>query len=213
MPAFMASGQFRRPLSIVTDSCSKMFRKEAIAAKYSRIEGNVQIATPVAWSAITLLLAVSLISAIAYLASSQYSRVETAYGTISPDKGIAAIRPSRSGTVVEIAVADGERVSAGYLLATVRTEEDSGQGLSANEQIERAIAQQDASLASQMDAANAATVARQGQLVAQQTGLRAEIGQIESQITLQQSLIDSAQADLDRARRLEPRLADPVQGQ
>lgn len=182
-----------------------MFRNEAIESKPSKIEGNVQIATPVSWIAISFLLAISLITTIAYLASSPYARVETAYGKVSPDKGVAAVRPSRFGTVVEIAVADGERVEADDILATVRTEEDSGQDLSASEQVERAIAQQDASLASQIDAAKAAATAQQGQLTAQQAGLRAEIAQIESQITLQRNLIDTAQADLDQARRVAER--------
>ncbi|GMN03057.1 HlyD family efflux transporter periplasmic adaptor subunit [Erythrobacter sp. MTPC3] len=182
-----------------------MFRTEAIEHSTGSLDGDVFMAVPISWQAIGYLLLSSLVAAMAFLSLASYSRVETALGTVAPDKGISSILPTRTGTVTELAVMEGQRVEAGDLLAQIRTEEDSGQDLSSAEQIEQAIARQDASLASQMDAANAAALAQQSQLAAQQAGLRSEIGQIQSQISIQQNLIETAQADLDRALEVAER--------
>ena len=180
-----------------------MFRSEV--EPNGRLDGETFIAMPISWQAISYLLLDSLLVALIFLSLASYSRVETALGTVTPDKGISTILPTRAGTVVELAVTEGQRVEAGDLLAQIRTEEDSGQDLSSAQQIEQAIARQDASLASQIDAANAAASAQQSQLAAQQTGYRSEIAQIQSQITIQQNLIKTAQADLDRAQQVAER--------
>lgn len=182
-----------------------MFRSQAIAQHRDNLTGPSQVAVPISWQAIGLLLFAGLTAALIFLSLASYSRVETALGTVTPDKGISTILPTRTGTVVELTVTEGQRVEAGDLLAQIRTEEDSGQDLSSAEQIEQAIARQDASLASQIDAANAAASAQQSQLAAQQAGLRSEIGQIQSQITIQENLIETAQADLERAQQVAER--------
>lgn len=182
-----------------------MFRSQAIAQHRDNLTGPSQVAVPISWQAIGLLLFAGLTAALIFLSLASYSRVETALGTVTPDKGISTILPTRTGTVVELAVTEGQRVEAGDLLALIRTEEDSDEGLSSAEQIEQAIARQDASLASQIDAANAAESAQQSQLTAQQAGLRSEISQIQSQITIQQNLIESSEADLDRAKQVAER--------
>ena len=182
-----------------------MFRSAVINRHRDRLTGDVAVVIPVSWSAISYLIFGGLLVAFLFLSLASYSRVETALGTVTPDKGISTILPTRTGTVVELAVTEGQRVEAGDLLAQIRTEEDSGQDLSSAQQIERAIARQDASLASQIDAANAASSAQQSQLAAQKAGLRSEIAQIQSQITIQQNLIETAQADLNRAQQVAER--------
>lgn len=182
-----------------------MFRSEAIVRHRNKLSGDVAITVPMSWNVITYLISGGLLVAILFLTLASYSRVETALGTITPDKGVSTVLPARAGTVIELTVTEGQRVEAGDLLAQIRTEEDSDQDLSSAEQIEQAITRQDASLASQMHAANAAASAQQGQLTAKQEGYRAEIVQIHSQITIQQSLIETAQADLDRALEVAER--------
>ncbi len=182
-----------------------MFRKEVTTRQGDKLFGDAGIFVPISWQSVGYLLALSVVAALLFLSLATYSRVETALGTVTPDKGISTILPTRIGTVVELAVTEGQSVQAGDLLAQIRTEEDSDEDLSSAEQIERAIARQDASLASQIDAANAAAAAQQSQLAAQQAGLRSEIGQIQSQIQLQNNLIETAQADLDRALKVSER--------
>lgn len=142
---------------------------------------------------------------VAFLSLASYSRVETVTGTITPDTGVSSILPTRSGVIASLSVRDGQQVEAGTELASIRAEEDSANGVSAAAQIEAAVSRQDASLATQMAASNAAANAQIRQLAEQRSGLVAEIGQIQSQIGLQRDLIASAQKDYDRASTIAAR--------
>lgn len=182
-----------------------MFRAEALNEHRDRLSGDVAIAVPVAWQSIGLLIFGGVAAAVAFLSLASYSRVETVSGTITPDKGISAIVPTRSGVIAALAVKDGQEIVAGTELATIRAEEDSASGLSSAAQIEAAIARQDASLSVQTEAALSSARAQQAQLAAQRSGLTAEINQLQSQMALQRDLIRSAQEDYDRARTVADR--------
>lgn len=184
---------------------TQLFRAEVFQQKKDRLSGSVSIAVPLAWQVIGLLIFGSLAVAITFLSLATYSRVETVTGAIVPDKGIAAIIPTRPGTIDEIMVNDGERVGKGTTLVAIRAEEDSASGLSAAALTEQAIAQQDASLLAQQAAAARVAAAQQGQLLTQASGLRAEIEQLQSQIVLQQSLVASARSDLEKAQGVAER--------
>lgn len=182
-----------------------LFRSEIFARNPDRLVGQVTVAIPVAWQSIGYLIFGSVAAAGAFLSFASYSRVETVTGVIAPQSGVADILPTRPGTISVIAVSDGEKVSSGQELITIRSEEDGLESISPSAQAEAAIARQDASLTAQSAAAGAAAQAQLAQLAAQRSGLSAEIAQIESQMTLQRDLVASAQKDLDRARSIADR--------
>lgn len=182
-----------------------LFRSEVLSHRSDRLTGEVSIAVPVAWQGIGYLVFGGVAMAFAFLSFASYSRVETVTGSITPDKGVSAIIPSRSGVVASVAVSEGQQVAAGAELAAIRAEEDSASGQSASAQIEAAMVRQDASVAAQMAAADAAANAQARQLSAQRSGIAAEIQQLQSQITLQRELIASAQKDYERALTIAER--------
>lgn len=182
-----------------------MFRDEVIQNSRAKLTGNVNIAIPISWSAIGYLLFGGVLIALIFLSLATYARVETASGSLSPDKGVSEIYPSRSGTFVKISVREGQRVLAGDVLAEIRTEEDRHEGISSAEQIQRAITARDTSLISQIDAIESAALAQQAQLIARQTGLRSEIKEIESQVKIQKDLLEAGQADFERAQGIAER--------
>lgn len=184
---------------------SQLFRAEVFQQKKDRLSGSVSIAVPLSWQAIGYLIFGSLVIAITFLSLATYARVETVSGAIVPDKGVAAIIPTRPGTITEVFVSDGQQVAKGATLVAIRAEEDSATGISAAALTEQAIARQDASLIAQMSAAERAAAAQQSQLLSQASGLRAEIDQLESQIVLQQSLVASARLDLEKAQGVAER--------
>jgi len=184
---------------------SQLFRSEVFQQKKDRLSGSVSIAVPLSWQAIGYLIFGGLIVAITFLSLATYSRVETVTGAIVPDKGVAAIIPTRPGTITEVLVEDGEQVSKGATLVAIRAEEDSASGVSAAALTEQAIAKQDASLIAQMSAAERSAAAQQSQLLLQASGLRSEIDQLKSQIVLQQSLVTSARLDLEKAQTVAER--------
>ena len=93
------------------------------------------IFVPTSWRRIGYLIFGSVGAALCFLSLASYSRVETVTGTITPDKGVAAILPTRSGVIASLSVGDGQVVEAGTELASVRAEEDSASGVSTAAQI------------------------------------------------------------------------------
>lgn len=182
-----------------------LFRPEAISYRTDRLSGDVAIAVPIAWQLIGYLIFGGLVAALIFLGLASYSRVETVGGSVIPDTGVSLIVPTRDGVIAVLHVRDGQRVASGAILATVKAEEASAGALSTAQQVEAAIAKQDASLIAQIDAGAAAAAAQQAQIAAQRVGIAAEINQIQSQIVLQRSLVSSAQKDLDRALAIADR--------
>lgn len=182
-----------------------LFRDEALAHRADRLSGDVFIAVPLTWQAIGYLIFGGLAAALSFLAIASYARVETVEGRIAPDKGVAAIEPTRGGVVTEIHVRDGDTVAKDAVLATIRTEEDQASGMSAAAMAEIAITQQNASLSAQAQSVSAGAVAQQGQIAAQQSGIAAEISQLDAQVGLQRDLIISAQQDYDKAQSIAAR--------
>ena len=167
--------------------------------------GNVSIVIPVAWQLITCVIAASLATALFFLSIATYSRVEIASGMVVPAAGVVPIVPSRGGVIAGIAVAEGDAVAQGAMLASIRAEEDSGDGVSAAARVQAALQQENASLSVQAQQAGAAAQAQLAQLTAQREGLAAEIAQLQSQIALQHSLIASSEQDLERVRTVAER--------
>lgn len=184
---------------------TQLFRKEVLSQKKDRLSGEVAIAVPMSWQWIGFLIFGGLAIAIIFLSLASYARVETVAGTLVPDKGVATIIPTRTGVVTEIYVDDGQSVEKGKSLVNVKSEEDSINGLSSASLVQQAIVQQDASLSSQLAAGARAASAQRSQITVQAAGLRSEIGHLQSQLSLQQTLVDSAQSDLENARGVADR--------
>lgn len=184
---------------------ASLFRSEVLNQKKDRLSGEVSIAVPMPWQVIGYLIFGGVLVAAIFLSLASYSRVETVSGVVVPDKGVAVIVPTRSGTITNIMVEDGDVVDEGDTLVSVRAEEDSVSGPSAAALTQEAILQQDASLAAQLAASQRSAEAQRSQIAVQASGLQSEISQLTSQITLQKNLVDSAQEDLDRARGVAAR--------
>ncbi len=182
-----------------------LFRAEALRQRTDRLIGGVSIAVPVHWQAISYLIFGGVLAAILFLSLATYSRVEIATGTIEPNKGVAAVTPTRSGTVTTLYVGENQRVAAGALLASIRVEESAAGNSTSAAQIGEAIARQGSSLSSQIDAVAAAASAQRQQLAVQRDGLESEISEVQSQLGLQAELVESAQKDYDRVRTVAVR--------
>ncbi len=177
-----------------------MFRREVIEHRSERLSGEVVIAVPLGWQVIGFLGLGILSIGLLFLATAGYARTEVSVGTIVPDLGVADVVPSRSGVVVVLPVAEAQIVSAGQTLAEIRVEEDSTGAVSTSTRVSAELAKQDRSLANQGIAATAETAALDNQAAAKRSGLMREVDQLAAQMALQQTLIDLARQDLDRAR-------------
>lgn len=120
-----------------------LFRPEAIAHATGRLDGAVLLpATRIAWVAIAI-VAATLVLAAWFASTATYSRQQSVPGSLSPQGGVARVVAPRSGTVVALLVAEGERVAAGAALASVGSAEGFGtaasrpgnEGVSATDQV------------------------------------------------------------------------------
>lgn len=179
-----------------------LFREEVLRYQSNRLHGSVGLATPLAWQAISFLLLGTLVATIVFLMSASYARVETVTGSVTLDKGVATVMPSRAGIVAELNVREGQRVRMGDMLVRIRSEEDMIDGETAPARIREALSEQDSRLATQGGLLVAAAVAEQARLREQITGLSAEIGSLDSQIADQSRLVEVAKADYDGVQRL-----------
>jgi membrane fusion protein len=182
-----------------------LFREEAIRHRADRLHGNVNIATPIAWQLIGVLLLAALVVTIIFLSVASYSRVEFVSGTIALDKGVATIVPTRAGVVDSILVGEGQRVEAGQKLAVVRAEESLINGAAAPQRIRDALNRQDTELADQSQLLLEASAAGQQRLKAQIAGDIAAIPALESQMADQRELIAAAEADYRGAAEVAAR--------
>jgi membrane fusion protein len=143
-----------------------LFRREVFEARKDRLHGDISLAVPVSWQAVGYLLFGALASALFFLATASYARVETVSGAIVIDKGTASVVASRAGIVARLGVADGQRVRAGQLLAEIRSEEDLVNGGTAPQRILESLSRQDRQLGNQAALILNAASAEQSRLMA-----------------------------------------------
>lgn len=173
-----------------------LFRKEVLDRRADRLPGDIGLDLPLSWHLIGFTLLAALIAAVAFLAMAPYARVETVSGSIVLDRGVAPVMPSRAGIVMAVDVSDGQTVRAGQALATIRSEENVAPGVTAPDEVIRAIAAQDAGLARQSSESVNATASGQSRIRAQIQGLASEIGSLMAQAGIQRDLVASATREL-----------------
>lgn len=126
-------------------------------------------------------------------------------GEIVPSSGAARIVPSRAGVISDVFVKDGQLVTKGDSLASVRVEEVVSDGDTGPNKVLSALDTQDSKLQSQQAASNSVTDASLARFRAQEVGQTAALAALDRQIQQQSRLIDSAVADLERSRAIADR--------
>lgn len=178
------------------------FRPQVLAARKNRLHGDVSLAVPLSWQLIGYLLFGALAVALTFLALARYSRVETVSGAIVVDKGTAPIVPTRAGVIADQPVRDGQHVSAGAILARVRSEEDLAGGETAPQRILDSLEAQNRQLGSQAELVLSAAAAERARLLETVHGARQEIESLDQQIADQQQLVALAENDFRKVQGL-----------
>jgi membrane fusion protein len=101
-----------------------LFREEALKANAGSEWGIPIACLPPSWHWLTLFFLVCAIATVVFLSTAQIARKETASGILSLSLGDIRIVPSKSGTISEIYVKEGESVEIGAPLLQISTEQD-----------------------------------------------------------------------------------------
>jgi membrane fusion protein len=179
-----------------------LFRREALERQSQRLAGTVSMAVPMGWHLTGYLMAVVLAGVVIFLSTASYSRIVQATGVILPDKGIAVVIPPRAGVIMQMMVSDGDHVNEGQELIAVRSEDYLVSGESASKKVAEMLQRQNASIDEQLQEVKNDEASQTAQFSAQISGFETQITKLEGQIGLQQDLIKSIEADVERIRGL-----------
>lgn len=182
-----------------------LFREEVLQHKTESLHGVISLAVPLSWRLISASLAIIIIVGVIFLATARYSRTEIASGSVLPTGGIVQVVPSRAGLVENIAVQEGRFVRRGAPLAWIRADENDRSGAAKQIAILSAIERQQRGLEDQQESSRAASLSEQGEYTAQIAGLQDEMRSVAAQISVEQRLVDMAQADLTQASQIASR--------
>ncbi|KUM52173.1 HlyD family secretion protein [Rheinheimera sp. EpRS3] len=132
-------------------SSDSLFRAEAVQHQGVKLDGSVVIAQPIKVSVLVGILLLVVVMAVLFLSQASFNRKETVVGYLKPDLGLARVAPQRSGTIVELFVADGDSVSAGQKLALISSEEYLAHGSNLSGQLLLSLEQQQQTLQLRLD--------------------------------------------------------------
>lgn len=97
-----------------------LYRKEAVEGQSNRIDGEILLVQ--SWSSwmIFWIVALLIVITVTYLFLSTYTKRTTATGQLVPNGGAISIGAPISGTVASVHVVEGQKISAGDLLFTIK---------------------------------------------------------------------------------------------
>jgi len=180
----------------------ELFRKEVLTRRASRLYGDINLALPVSWQLLGYLFLAALATGAVFLFSATYTRVEVVGGVVTPDKGVAAVTPSRTGVIIDLYVVEGARVARGAPIARIRVTETLASGGAASDRQSAALDAQQEGLESQSQALGQVYEQERARQVEQIDGLDRELKALSTQIDIQRQLVDSASRLLDKTREV-----------
>ncbi len=164
-----------------------LYRKEALQARSDRLEGDILLSQ--SWSSwiIFWIVVSTIVVTITYLLFASYTKRTTATGQLVPSGGAIFINAPSTGTISRIHAAEGQRVSAGDLLFTLKDERYFSQGETAisqrfAKQLHTALQAEESALLGERSQVKSLSEKTKNALGQQVRSLEEEIAQMEVQI-------------------------------
>jgi len=177
---------------------SGLFRKEAIESRQQHFFGDVFVAQPLTFSALTLFLSIIVVVVLVYISNGTYARKETVVGFLSTDKGIVTIHAPRTGVVRDVLVSEGQLVIKDDPLMTIDGERISRDGVEVDNEMLRALGTQIREISHRIDIQQRRSATERERLIAELSGLQAERETIVVQVQAQQDLLENLQESFER---------------
>ncbi|MFL6796055.1 MAG: HlyD family efflux transporter periplasmic adaptor subunit [Xanthobacteraceae bacterium] len=185
-------------------SARQLFRQEAVEFQRARHQwGDVAALQPLSSKILTWFLAAAVAALTVFACFAGYVRKETAIGYLTPSTGTAKIFAARNGVIREVHVKDGEVVQDGEPLLTIDTDQIASDGSDVNvSQLDTLSAQRQA-ISRNIESEETRAGSERDRLTALASGLKAEIAQLQAQLTLQSDRLEVANSDLDAGQQLQ----------
>ena len=181
----------------MTDQAS-LFREEVLEAQRMRLQGEVLLSRPLRAHAVIALLTLTMVALAIWVATGRYARTEPAKGILVTDAATAKIIALHPGVITRLAVADGQAVRAGQMLATVQVDQANAEGGRATQESLDAVEAQQRMTAQQITAARDRARGERAALVATITSSREQYTDVTNQIAIQKQVVATQQAAFDR---------------
>lgn len=175
-----------------------LFRREALAAKRIRLEGEVLLIKPISAHAIIGILTLSMVGLVVLMTTGRYARTEQARGVLVTDLDLAKIVALRPGIVTRLAVAEGQLVRRGQLLASVNVDLQYAEGGSAIEEGLASLKEQQSIARNQVAVLHKRGTSERAALKAAVASAHAQSQNIRSQIENQRALVHSLESAFER---------------
>lgn len=179
-----------------------LFRPEAVEFVRERPLGDMALMRPPRTGALASAAAVIAVALIAFACFGQYTRKAHVTGYLAPTKGIVKVYAPSNGTVITKHVKEGAQVKRGDPLFVLSTDYGS---LAAPQAQAAAIAQlRDRRDSMNTELAQQSSLAKIDERALHEriAGTEEEARQLSAQIALQRARVNSAQATVDRYRKL-----------
>jgi membrane fusion protein len=185
------------------ESRPALFRQEAIDfQQHHRHWGDVVSLQPFSTKVATWFLVTVTAALVAFLFLAQYARKETAIGYLTPTKGTAKVFVPRRGAIREVHVDEGDTVTEGQPLLTIDTDQIASDGSDVNAALLDTLSAQKDLLAKNIESEEQRAGSERERLTLVVRGLESEIGQLQSQIALQEDRLKLLSTELDSAQQL-----------
>lgn len=173
-----------------------LFRREAIDHQRAKIWGEVTLSLPTSFALTTTFLVACVVAAIAFASSGSYARKEHVGGFLASSLGIAKIMPPRAGTIVTVAVTEGQLVREGDALLTVSVEQTSDRGEHIDAAMLQTLQDQRARLREQIELQRRKAEVDRGRLQDAIAGLVAEVAALQSEFQTQTQRLEVARQQM-----------------
>lgn len=181
-----------------------LFREQAVEACQNHYLGKIRLATPISHAIWTLSALAIAAAIVVWLLMGHYTRRERVSGRLVPQAGLINLTASTAGSVMDLAVHEGERVHAGQALMTISSERVSASmGDTAADISTQLRAQRTRLLADLANVQDLADEQAKG-LRAQQRTLKMQLHQLDGQRSIQLQQVESARSLL---KTIKPLLA------
>ncbi|MDR0310744.1 MAG: HlyD family efflux transporter periplasmic adaptor subunit [Acidobacteriota bacterium] len=179
-----------------------LFRKEAVDHQRERLCGELILAQPISYWAITVFLVAVTSIACWFLAANSYARKEKVPGIIVPREGIVTVYPPQAGILAELNVSEGMSVEESAVLFSMLTDQrmTGGEyvGLKLIEQLDVQEIYLNRKLAYEQERAVAALEANETKA----NRLRKEIEQLQRLIRTQNEALEISRGAYERMQKL-----------
>jgi membrane fusion protein len=181
---------------------STLFRQEALDSHRDRQLGDVQLARPVALSVLTTLGVLVALGVVLFSFFAEYTRKAHVPGYLAPTHGLVKVNAPHSGTLVEMSVEEGRRVSRGDALYVLSTERSSPEVREAQAAAIAHLRERRASLAREIEQHAVLSRLAQQELAQRARDMAAELTQLQAAIATQNERLSSARVTLERYEAL-----------